>query len=131
MKCRADYYFGVDGETLLLQIKDDINRLLQLKALFTELAQDEQKEIRLSSVIDIEMTGFIELEMSNWYTYVDIRNKRGTILWGQTPEDWRNCAALIDGLIEGAANGHGGHQYLGDGRVTMVLSYNEYLRACP
>lgn len=84
---RADFYFGVDGETLLMQI-NDMDGLLRLKGLFHKLAEAEQKEIRLSSMIELAMTGFNNLEMSNWYTYTDIRMKNGIVRWGQTPEDW-------------------------------------------
>lgn len=129
-KYLADYYTGADGETLLIQLKD-LDSLKQLKGMFNELAQQGQAEITLSKVIDIKITDFTDMVMSNRYTYVDIRKKDGIIMWGQTSDDWVNCAGLIDGLIECAVAGTGGHQYLGDDRIAIVLSYNEHLGACP
>lgn len=40
-------------------------------------------------------------------------------------------AVLIDSLIDAAENGLGGHQYLGGDHITVILSVNEYLKACP
>lgn len=121
----VDYGVTIYGDTVLLRV-DEVEDLEKIKAVFVKLANNNISRFYLSDIENVEFNNISDIVMTNMSKFIFIKKKRNIIYWEQSETDWYNCEGLIEGLIEGAKEKHGGHQYFNnESGIQIEISQNE------